>query len=365
VAQLDLLNLFCVDNDGGVVHPSVELLLVPGWLAGAWLMWRLPPLGRRSSEAAASVIVPCRDEESRLPALLASLRAQQPPPIEVIVVDDGSTDGTAAVARAGGARVVTAPALPDGWVGKSWACACGAREARGEVLVFLDADVTLASPDVVGRLAAEAARRGGLVSVQPYHRTERPYERLSAYFSLVALMGVDAFSPLRGRIAPSGAFGACLACRREEYESAGGHHAVRAEIVEDLALSRRFARTTLFAGRRDLAFRMYPGGPAQLLEGWTKNVAAGAAAVRPFTSILIAAWITASLLAPRHAWSYAAFAAQLAVLLARVGRFGWLTAALFPVPLAFFVAVFARSAFLLFVRRRVRWRGRDVAVGRQ
>lgn len=343
---------------------GVEVAILGGWLAGWWLLWRLPGLGRTTSPARVSVVVPCRDEAATLPALVASLRAQRPAAHEVIVVDDASRDDTAAVAVAQGARLVRAPALPSGWLGKPWACQAGARAATGDVLVFLDADVTLAASDALGRLAHEVETRGGLVSVQPHHRTVRLHERASAYFNLVALMGVDAFSPLRGRVRPSGAFGACLACRPADYDAAGGHAAVRSEVLEDLALSRRFPRVTLFAGREDVTFRMYPDGLEALVEGWTKNVAAGAAAVRPSTSLLIGLWITASLLAAVQPIAYAAFALQAAWMLRRAGRFGRMLPALFPLPLAFFVVAFARSAFLVFVRRRVRWRGRVIALDR-
>ena len=127
----------------------------------------------------------------------------------------------------------------------------------------------------------------------------------------------------------------------------------------------------------DVRFRMYPGGLAQLVEGWTKNISSGAASVRPTTALLVAAWlaaVTTGALAPvgvvaggvEVAWSaavYVAVALQLWWMLRRLGSFGWPTAALFPVPLVFFLAVFARSALLTLLRRRVRWRGRDVAVG--
>jgi 4,4'-diaponeurosporenoate glycosyltransferase len=345
------------------VTPVLWTVFAAGLLAGAALLAHRPHLGRRHGALSLSVIVPARDEAARLPALLQSLRRSLPPPLETIVVDDGSADATSAIARAAGAAVVTAPPLPAGWAGKPWACAIGAALARGDVLVFLDADVTLAR-DALARLAGEVERRGGLVSVQPHHRTERLYERLSAFFNLVGLMGVDAFALWRGHTRPAGAFGACLAVRRADYEAAGGHAAVRGEVLEDLALSRRFAAVTLFQGGAEVAFRMYPEGLGQLVEGWSKNIAAGAVAARPLTSGLVALWITACLLATIHPLAYAAVVAQLVWLLRRAGRFGAGTALAYPLPLAFFLAVFARSALLAFGRGRVRWKGRTIALGR-
>ena len=184
------------------------------------------------------------------------------------MVDDESSDRTAAVAAAGGAEVVAAPPRPEGWTGKAWACATGAALAGttsgGEdVLVFLDADVRLERPDVLDRLAAEvAAAPDGLISVQPWHRTGRPVEQLSLFFNVTALMGSVAFTVLGTRVRPTLAFGPVLACRQAAYEASGGHaHAsVRGAVAEDIALARRFPSVALFTGRPDVSFRMYPSG---------------------------------------------------------------------------------------------------------
>ena len=355
------------------------------WLTGLWLLWRIPRCRPGSAPAgAAAVVVPARNEEATLPQLLASLAAQQPAPAEVVVVDDASTDATASVARRAGARLVACDPLPAGWTGKSWACWTGATATTAPTLVFLDADTELA-PGGLARLVAEHDRRGGLVSVQPFHIVRRPYERLSALFNVVAMMGVDAFSAPGRRRTPRGAFGPCLVTGRGEYLAAGGHEAVRAEIVEDVALARRYRSlgrpVTCLGGRGTVSFRMYPGGLAQLVEGWSKNFATGAGAARPTTLALVSVWVSGcisagwylgSALAGRGAVGlaaaaavYVAYAGQLAWMLARVGRFGAATPLLFPLPLAFFLAVFARSLVLTNVRGEVRWRGRAVPTARR
>jgi len=355
------------------------------WLTGVWLLWhivRCRPARVDDARLAAStsVVIPARDEEATLPRLLASLAAQVPAPREVLVVDDASTDATALVARTAGATVVDAGRLPPGWTGKTWACWTGAAAAAGPVLAFLDADTEL-EPGGLARILGEHEHRGGLVSVAPDHVTLRPYEWLSAFFNVVAMMGLDAFDPLRRRRAPRGAFGPCLVTTGEDYLAVGGHEAVRGDVVEDVALAHRYTASgrpvTCLGGRGAVRFRMYPAGPAQLVEGWTKNFAGGAGAARPLSFVLISVWLSGCISAPWYLGAaalgggslpltaagtvYAAYVVQLAWMLGRIGRFGRATAPAYPVVLAFFLVVFARSILLTHVRGQVTWRGRSIA----
>lgn len=314
-----------------------------------------------------AVIVPARNEAGNLGRLLPSLSDT---PAEVVVVDDQSSDATADVARRHGARVLTTDGPPDGWTGKAWACATGAAAARGDVLVFLDADVVV-EPHGLGRIVGEQRGRGGLVSVLPWHDVPRPHEQLSALFNLVAPMAVDAFTPLGRRRRAKGAFGPCLALDRDLYEECGGHGApsVRGAVLDDVELARAVqsagADVHLFGGRGSgIRFRMYPTGLGALTEGWTKNFAGGATTTHPLTVLLIVTWLSGLIAAPfepgPYGMVYAAYAAQFLVLLRRVGGYSPLTALVFPIPVAFFVAVFARSLVRTFVRREVRWRGRSI-----
>ena len=105
------------------------------------------------------------------------------------MIDDHSTDRTAAIATEAGFTVMEPPPLAEGWCGKTWALHHGVRASQGEILVFLDAD-TEPHPEFLERLVATQQHLGGLVSVQPFHRTEKPYEQLSLLFNLVGLMAV-------------------------------------------------------------------------------------------------------------------------------------------------------------------------------
>ena len=332
------------------------------WLLGFLLLWRMPRPGRaagRDAVADCTVVVPARNEAGNLARLLPSVVPQA---AQVIVVDDGSTDGTGGVARDLGATVLTADDPPDGWLGKPWACHTGATAADpdADVLVFLDADVVVEDGGLARIVDAQRAE-GGFVSVQPWHEVSSLYERLSAFPNLVGVMGVGAFTIAGAAVRPRGAFGPCIAIDRRSYADLGGHEAVRGSVIEDVALARRADRVRLFGGRDVVRYRMYPDGLGSLWRGWTKNLSAGAGATHPIVLLLVVGWVSGLLQAPfTAAWLYALFVAQLWWLFRRIGNFGLLTAMLYPVPLAFFLAVFAWSTVLLALRRPVTWRGRSV-----
>lgn len=351
------------------------------------------PAGGAPQVPTVSVVVPARDEEQTLPALLRSVAAQGPAVLEVVVVDDASRDATAAVAEAGGARVVPAGTPPPGWTGKAWACHVGAGATTGDLLLFLDADTALETGALAGLLTAHA-RQGGLVSVQPHHDVVRPYEQLSAYFNVVALTASAAFTRRTGAghtpAHPPMAFGPCLLTTRDDLARAGGHEAVRAEILDDAALAAAYHRAGLpvwcAVGGDAVRMRSYPGGLGQLVAGWTKNIASGASDAAPSATAASVAWISAhhavavgaflSLLVvvlgrgssvlvgspALWAMAYVGVALQLRWVLRRAGSFRWWAWALFPVPLVAFDLVFARSLALTVVRRSVPWRGREVAL---
>lgn len=386
------------------MHWEPLYLEVTGWLAG-WRLWGHPDVLTRpsagtttspstprdagpdprlgaGSPAPVTIVVPARDEATMLPGLLEDLRAERAAGRRVIVVDDHSTDGTGALARTSGvAEVVDAPELPPGWTGKPWACHIGVAAAgpvpADHLFVFLDADVRLA-PGAIDAAVAEVAVRGGLVSVQPFHTTRRAYEQLSLFNGIVGLMGTGAGRPERP---PVGAFGPLLATTAGDYAAVGGHASVRHEVAEDVALAQRYRDADrsvhILLGDELVRFRMYPHGLRQLAEGWTKNMATGAEAIAWHRTLLVAVWIAAagsavlslpfvpgnSGVVPLVGLTvYTAFAAQVWAIGRRIGTFGWITAALYAIPLVAFVTLFARSAWRLHVRRSVRWRDRTISL---
>jgi 4,4'-diaponeurosporenoate glycosyltransferase len=353
----------------------VAISLFVRWLLGWLLCLRMPVLPRSAlqGEPRVSVLIPARNEETTLPHLLTALGRQSFTPLEVIVIDDHSTDGTAAIAAAAGVRVLRPPPLPAGWCGKTWALQHGSQASQGDILVFLDAD-TEPGPEFLGRFVATLQQLGGLVSVQPFHRTEKPYEQLSVLFNLVGLMAVP-LGPLGGV-----AFGPALATSRADYERIGGHGAVAGKVVEDWFIAHVYEKAGLpvsaFMGKGQIEYRMYPGGLGDMVVGFGKNFATAAGEVRwPWllavllwlSGLFWAAWcLPAALLGwplvgdpslPANLLLYGAFALQLLVVTRRVGDFGWINL-VFPIPVLFFLGVFV-LAIVNLKRGTITWKDRQ------
>ena len=197
-----------------------------------------------------SVLLPVRDEAERVAACLRSLLAQEGVDLEVVVLDDGSTDGTADVVRRTGdgdprLRLLPGRPLPAGWLGKPHACQqlADAAAASSEVLVFVDADVVLTPHAVAATVAL--LDDAGLDLVSPYPRQEAP--GATRLVQPLLQWSWLTFLPLRvaersPRPSLAAANGQLLAVRRAVYELAGGHGAVRADVVEDVALLKAVKR---------------------------------------------------------------------------------------------------------------------------
>jgi chlorobactene glucosyltransferase len=232
-----------------------------------------------------SVIVPARNEEGNLPILLDSLLQTAYAPVEILIVNDRSTDGTAAVAqgyaeRDTRVRLVEGEELPAGWFGKPWACVQGYRAARGDLLLFTDAD-TRHAPELLGRaVGALESERRDLVTVIGQMICGSFWERV--IMPIIGALLAIRFHPTavnRARTASEViANGQFILVTRESYEAVGTHAAVKHEVAEDLAMAQlyfRAGRPQLFAfGLKLLGTRMYTS-LAGLVEGWSKNVYVG------------------------------------------------------------------------------------------
>ncbi len=353
-----------------------------GLAAGIVLFFRrprLPPAAPAAPAPRISVIIPARNEAVTLPHLLESLRSQSLAPHEVLCVDDGSEDATAAVAVSLGASVIAAPERPAGWTGKSWACRCGGGAAAGDLLLFLDADVQL-GPEAIARLYSAYARNRSVVSVQPFHGVERLYEHFSLFFNLVLIAANGVGWLFRRRTL--GLFGPVILIEKGAYLSVNGHGAARGSVLEDLALGaalmEKDLRYELFLGDRDISFRMYGGGFRHLREGWIKGFAAGAALTPPAVFLPIFLWITGCISAVKclieaavrgepiriaaAAALYLLMALQNAYAARRVGSFRFSAFLFYPVWLAVFLLLFMESAMKKIFCGEVVWKKRRIRV---
>jgi chlorobactene glucosyltransferase len=232
-----------------------------------------------------SVIIPARNESRTIETVVHSIAASTYQALEILVVNDRSTDDTAIRTAALAAadhrvRLIEGEALPDGWFGKPWACLQGARAAGGDILVFTDADTRHAPallPHAVGALDAEGAE---LLTISPRQRCETFWERVvmpQVWFLLGVRYHPHAVNRAR-RARDVIANGQFIMVRRAAYERVGTHAAVRHEVAEDLALAQAFFRAGLrsyFAFAESLMeTRMYESLP-HLVEGWSKNIYLG------------------------------------------------------------------------------------------
>lgn len=277
------------------------------WLVLPWLaalpallvLRRLTPtldLTRPRQDLSLSIILPARNESANIEAVVQSLLASDYRQFELIVVDDQSTDDTAARAVATGGhdprfRLIRGAAPPEGWFGKPWACVQGAKASTGEVLLFTDAD-TWHHSALHGRAMAE------LIDHQADMVTVLGRQDCITFWEQVVMPQV--WVPLGLRYHPSRvnrahhrrdmiANGQFIMVRREAYQSAGTHAAVSHEVAEDLRLAQVLFETghriRAVFGLESFRTRMY-SGLGHLIEGWTKNLYLGGRASFPESPVL-------------------------------------------------------------------------------
>ncbi|WP_158043415.1 glycosyltransferase [Skermanella pratensis] len=253
------------------------------------LLYRPPPKREEAAGggwAAVSVLIPARNEADKIEASVRAALANTGADLEVVVLDDHSTDGTADVVRAIGdprVRVEQAPALPPGWSGKQHACWHLAKLARHPLLVFVDADVRLA-PDGLARMAAFMAKHpgAGLASGFPRQETGTWPERLVIPMIHFLLLGYLPFVGMRLSAAPGlgAGCGQLFIARTDAYVRAGGHAEIKQSLHDGIKLPRAFRRagihTELFDADDVATCRMYRSG-TEVWQGFTKNATEGMA----------------------------------------------------------------------------------------
>ena len=279
---------------------GLALALVPAVMVAVNLLhYRTPALREGNGTTRVSILIPARDEEPRIGRAVETALASRGVDLEVVVMDDHSTDRTVEIVEAIAARdprvrVETAPALPKGWAGKQHACHALASVARGTILLFVDADVELA-PDGVARAVGFLESSGAdLVSGFPRQVTGTPVERLVIPLIHFVLLGYLPIFAMRRSTSEAYAAGCgqLFLARRDAYERAGGHSSIRATFHDGLQLPRSFRRTglksDLFDATKIATCRMYHSA-AEVIRGLAKNAHEGMAGKR-------AIWVWSTLL---------------------------------------------------------------------
>lgn len=248
-----------------------------------------------------SILIPARNEENRIGAALESIAAESESILETIVLDDGSSDGTKSVIqgfekRIRGLRIIDGQELPAGWCGKNFACWQLAKQASGELLIYMDADVQL-KPGAIAYLQKFTLNNSqiGLASGIPLQVMGTFWESLLIPQIHFVLLGYLPMVAMRRTLDPgfAAACGQLLIVRRDAYFETGGHSSIASRIHDGLQLARHFRKsgfaTDLFDATPLASCRMYDNA-RDVFHGLAKNATEGMAdwkAIFPMSYLLI------------------------------------------------------------------------------
>ncbi len=324
-----------------------------------------------------SVLIPARNEERGIEACLRSVLASRGVELEVIVLDDASTDRTAEIVRSIAQtdprlRLETAPPLPVGWCGKQHACFVLSQLARYNTLAFLDADVQLA-PEALARLGLFLRYSGAeLVSGFPHQKTETLLEKLLIPFIHWLLLGFLPMAAMRRFCWPGlgAGCGQWFMTSRVAYEKVGGHAAIKSSLHDGLTLPRAYRRsgfwTDLCDARNLASCRMYRNA-REVWYGLAKNAREGMAATGQIGfwtfTLFIGQVVPFALLGFPDVWPIAAPTVLMAIgmraALAWRFRQSWLGVVLHPVAILLLLAVQWYAIVRAMIGRPVGWKGRS------
>jgi hypothetical protein len=351
---------------------ALALAMFPAMMGVANLFLVRPPRGTPPAGSLVSILIPARNEAANIATCLDAALASRGVAVEVVVMDDGSTDDTAALVAAYAARdlrvrLETAPPLPAGWTGKVHACARLAEAARGSHFLFIDADVRLA-PDAAASMAGHAARTGtAMVTGVPRQIIGSLGEALTVpmiNFLLFCYLpgGGRSFTRHPGMAA---ACGQLLLVQREGYFAAGGHEGVKGVMHDALALARRMREhglsTEIVEGAGLATCRMYTDF-GQSWAGFIKNAREGMA-----TPVGLPIWTV--MLAGAHLWPFFFLPRSAALLALALGfalraavtlrvREPWWTIPLHPLTVAMALAIQWAALVRGLLGKPAGWKGR-------
>jgi glycosyltransferase involved in cell wall biosynthesis len=328
-----------------------------------------------------TAIVPARNEELVIASCIESL-ARQAEITEILVVNDQSTDGTSSVVhklmeKLPNLRLLETTGLPEGWVGKNHALWIGAQQARGEWLLFTDADAEHESDSAARALQLAQEHHAALVSFSPQQITQNWYEKALIPYIYLRLAKYFSYQSVNDPNSPAAAAnGQFLMIRRDVYEIIGGHASVSGEVLEDVALAVLIKaaghRIWFGPGEGIVRVRMYRSFAA-MWQGWKKNLyrligGTPGAVFREMESSL--PWIPSLLILAGLKVPFLLFAGVL-LLIWRQTNYGLdLARNHYPFSFIFYyvpgVALYAGvlwASYRSHVNGRIQWKGREYSVG--
>lgn len=361
-----------------------------------WVVKVATPLPEPPRRPPVTVLIPARNEERNLKTCLDAVRALDWPELQILVTDDRSTDATGRIAAEAAAAdpritVLGGSEPPEGWMGKSWALHQAVHHAKGEWLLFLDADVRVHPKSLRQAHAYAVAQGASMFSGYGTLVMESFWERVMMPVIGGLIVGGNPLrevnDPAHPRVVCNGQF---ILITRAAYDAIGGHAAIRAEIIDDVAMAReakgkKISYRMVFC-RELFATRMYTGF-GEVWRGWRKNLFAGLG-YRPGLALVVVAFILVfSVLppfalaawwwtlrgaegAPRHDVIFLLLAAATALLFthrlytARIFGHSLALAWTHPVGALLAAGIFADSALRGFAGGTVDWKGRAYAARR-
>ena len=243
---------------------------------------RSPPKSVPTTGPRVSVLIPARNEADVIERSIRSMIAQDYRNLDILILDDQSSDGTGDIARSitrsdDRVKVITGLPLPPGWIGKHWACHQLSQAADGALLLFTDADTWFGESTVSKAVATMLNSGDDLVSLVPSRETSSFLQRLTLPFIDWFALGCFPLTLAKkldsSRV--SMAFGQFLLFKRESYQQIGGHENIKDKIVDDVELGRRIKtyglRLELLDGTSDVRCHMYRDN-ASLIDGFARNI---------------------------------------------------------------------------------------------
>ncbi len=362
-----------------VYQVAISIVTVALFAIAVYNVRRFVTLPREASVSSTrvSVLVPARNEERCIEACITSLCMQDHVNMEVIVLDDQSTDSTPNILAAlqkrfpDRLRVISGTELPPGWVGKSWACSVLSQHATGDVLLFTDADTTHQPHCIRSAVAMLEEQRLDMFSLIPFEEMQTMAEHIVIpmvhllYFAYVP----NDLIMNNSRVSLSAANGQFMCFRRGSYEKAGGHAAVHNALVEDVFMAKHMKklgmRIALVDGTHAVSCRMYTSA-ADVTAGFSKNFFPATSYNLPLTVLFLIHLATAYIapfaflvVSPAMSILQLSMAAGIRFLIAR--RFGmplWHTL-LQPLTAAWSIVIGINSIRWAYSKQGSRWKGRS------